>query len=909
MTPYNTPDKFQYIDFGNLILFEDEFTNTQVNEIPITAVERLLRCLLDGYIFYNFGHHAYTVNMSTFALLEQQENSIIAHNAELYNADPSDALAAELRISYGYKIPPQQPIADAAAASAATIGSISAITTNRITTNTTLRHTAALPERTTSTSTSSETHFNPSSQQSRSSTQQPLSEEWDRLQIGMNSVNQSRMRDKDASVRGRKRERNEIVLAYTHNGVSIYDIAVRIIMYLRALSYNEIDALMKKWKCMGDAAKKRPSKAKNNRDKRRKKNDEEDEEEEITTVLLDKSKWQQQLRLRTVVPAYHRVTEGMLWLTDAHTLSLRQRIITGFGIAAGVKFDDEIIEAIAQSLVNSYVEGHVRQVGAYGETNNIPRSLLDALTVAVLIFKLMFLYAETPICLYALGSGFNEESRAYLLIFDILQRHSKIQLVKNKLQQFKVHSVDFNHTCVVESRRHHEAILGRELAGKMVIQEQNLLNIETMSPGFFSGSSSDPSAVETFGIIAIATIAMSYEVGIGAILLGVRSFKLQYFIVDEETYQYVVEAFDIHGHDFAEATGICFTALRSYIGPDFMHEDVHMRAQCMRGECFAVEKNDQRRKDLKVINMFKLRNHGFSKLCCMTADHTYHKAVFPTIPPSSQNSLSSQQSAHSPSQSLAPITIQQEQQATALIILDWFNQKHLKQLDNATIETSIPRSASLHDAAEITCSIGENYKDHFNTLSQLKLIVLNRNAFCISPNECTVTAAKYYANHLFAKHCSKTMEDLLPMEIANINVVTSHRSSNIAPPNKKRTARLHIDYKAYFYVEGLWVNVSTAALYKIKNNKSYFSPTHGAKYTDDVVYQAKAPKKNRSSRSTKDRDRDGEVEEDNQLQLDGESSTSESSSNEDDDQEYIVSTQYSTGLESSENNESEKSDG
>ena len=162
--------------------------------------------------------------------------------------------------------------------------------------------------------------------------------------------------------------------------------------------------------------------------------------------------------------------------------------------------------------------------------------------------------------------------------------------------------------------------------------------------------------------------------------------------------------------------------------------------------------------------------------------------------------------------------------------------------------------------------------------AQLKLIVLNRSAFCISPNECTVTAAKYYANHLFAQHCSNSRE---------------------------RTARLHIDYKAYFYVEGLWVNVSTAALYKIKNNKSYFPPTHGAKYTDDVVFQAKAPKMNRSSRSTKDRDRDGEVEEDNQLQLDGESPTSGSSSDEDDDQEYIGSTQYSTGFESSENNESE----
>ena len=154
------------------------------------------------------------------------------------------------------------------------------------------------------------------------------------------------MRDKDASVRGRKRERNEIVLAYTHNGVSIYDIAVRIIMYLRALSYNEIDALVKKWKCMGAAAKKRPTNAKNNKNKRRKKNnddeeEEENEEEEIPTVLLDKSKWLQQLR--TAVPASHRVAEGMMWLTVAHTLSLRQRIITGFGTAAGVEFDDEII--------------------------------------------------------------------------------------------------------------------------------------------------------------------------------------------------------------------------------------------------------------------------------------------------------------------------------------------------------------------------------------------------------------------------------------------------------------------------------------------------------------------------------------------------------------------------------------
>ena len=120
-------------------------------------------------------------NTSTFALLKQQENSIIAHNAELYNADLSDALA-ELRGSLGDNLPPQQPIAAAAA--------VATITTNCTTTNTTLRHTAALPERTTSTSTSAETHLSPSSQQSRSNTQ-PVSEEWDRLQIGMNSVMQS----------------------------------------------------------------------------------------------------------------------------------------------------------------------------------------------------------------------------------------------------------------------------------------------------------------------------------------------------------------------------------------------------------------------------------------------------------------------------------------------------------------------------------------------------------------------------------------------------------------------------------------------------------------------------------------------------------------------------------------------
>jgi hypothetical protein len=85
------------------------------------------------------------------------------------------------------------------------------------------------------------------------------------------------------------------------------------------------------------------------------------------------------------------------------------------------------------------------------------------------------------------------------------------------------------------------------------------------------------------------------------------------------------------------------------------------------------------------------------------------------------------------------------------------------------------------------------------------------------------------------------VEDLLPMEIENINFINKVNIRCTAEPkadSRPRNAKLDVDYKAYFSVKDLWVDVSTDALYQIRHNRPYFSPLPDTKYPQNALLKA-----------------------------------------------------------------------